>query len=69
MIDLYRDAPVYDELFHKNFFLSGHLNPAGYLFTAEIVMTYIDYIIRNHPDDFTQVGFIGTGYHNCAAKW
>lgn len=69
VIDFYRDAPVYDELFHKNFFLSGHLNPAGYLFTAEIVMTYIDYIIRNHPDDFTQVGFIGTGYHNCAAKW
>ena len=69
VIDLYRDAPVYDELFLKNFFLSGHLNPAGYLFTAEIVMTYIDYIIRNHPDDFTQVGFIGTGYHNCAAKW
>ena len=32
-------------------------------------MTYIDYIIRNHPEDFTQVGFIGTGFHNVSAKW
>lgn len=69
VIDLYHDGPVYDELFHKNFFLSGHLNPAGYRFTAEIVMTYIDYIIRNNPEDFTQVGFIGTGFHNVSAKW
>lgn len=69
VIDLYRDAPIYDARFHENFFLSGHMNPAGYRFTAEIVMTYIDYIIRNHPADFTQVGFIGTGYHNCSAPW
>ena len=64
VIDLYEYAPVYDEDFKRNFYLGGHLNAAGYVLTAQMVMSYIDYIIRNNPDDFTQVSFIGTPMYN-----
>jgi hypothetical protein len=32
----------------------------GYMLTAKIVDSYIDYIIRKNPDDFRRVAFIGT---------
>ncbi len=64
VIDLLKYGPIYDEEFRKEFYLGGHLNPMGYLFTAQIVMSYIDYIIRHNPDDFYQVGFIGTPLYN-----
>lgn len=63
VIDLAEYAPVYDEAFRKNFYLGGHLNPAGYLLTAKIIMSYIDYIIRHNPEDFAQTGLIGSPYH------
>jgi len=69
VIDLTKYAPVYDEEFRRNFYLGGHMNAAGYLFTARMIMSYIDYIIRNNPEDFAQIGFVGTPYHNRTAKW
>lgn len=69
VIDLWQYGPVYDAEFMYNFFLGGHLNPAGYLLTAEMTMSYIDWIIRNNPEDFAQVGFIGTEWHNAHRKW
>lgn len=60
VIDLYNNAPVFDDEFKKKYFLHGHMNPMGYLFFAKMINTYIDYIIRNNPDDFKNVGFIGT---------
>ena len=36
------------------------MNPMGYLFTANLIDSYIDYIIRTNPADFKNVGFIGT---------
>ncbi len=69
VIDFYNYAPVYDEEFRRNFFLGGHMNPAGYILTAKMVMSYIDYIVRHNPEDFSQVGFIGKTYHNYNAKW
>lgn len=69
VIDLRRYAPTYDAEFKRNFFLTGHMNPAGYRLTALMVESYIDYIIRQDPEDFAQVGFIGTPYHNANAKW
>jgi len=69
VLDFRRYAPVYDAEFRKNYFLGGHMNPMGYLLTAKYVMSYIDYIIRNNMEDFAQVGFIGTPYHNASAKW
>ena len=58
VIDLDAYAPVYDAEFRKYFFMGGHLNAAGYLFTARMFSSYIDYIIRHNPDDFTQIGFV-----------
>lgn len=68
VLDFYRYAPVYDETFRKNFYLSGHMNPQGYILTAKMTMSYIDYIVRNHPEDFAQVPFIGTTYYYRGAK-
>ena len=69
VIDLYQYAPKYDEEFKKNFYLAGHLNAAGYRLTALIVESYIDYIIRHNPDDFRQIGFVGTEFYNEKYKW
>ena len=70
VLDFHKYAPVYDEKFKENFYLGGHMNAAGYWLTAQMTMSYIDYIIRNHPEDFTQAGFIGKGgVHNAHAKW
>ena len=69
VLDFRKYAPVYDEDFKKRFFLAGHMNPMGYMLTARMVESYIDYIIRHNTDDFKQVGFIGTPYHNCNEPW
>lgn len=64
VIDLYTYAPIYDAEFNRRFFL-GHMNPMGYLLTARMVESYIDYLIRHNPEDFNQVPFISTDlwYH------
>ena len=69
VIDLREYAPLYDAEFKENFFLGGHMNAAGYRLTALFVESYIDYIIRNNPKDFTQIGFVGTPFHNANDKW
>ena len=61
VIDLYRYAPVYDARFREQFYLHGHMSPSGYLFTAQIIDSYIDYLVRHNPDTFRTVGFIGSG--------
>ena len=61
VIDLYRYAPVYDEAFRRRFYLYDHLNASGYILTARIIDSYIDFLIRRHPEDFRRVPFIGTG--------
>ncbi len=68
VIDLYEYAPVYDEEFKKNFYLGGHLSPAGYKLTARMVMAYIDYIVRHNLPDFKQIGFIGTPHSYYGVK-
>lgn len=69
VIDLHKYAPEYNEEFQKNFYLGGHLNVMGYKFTADMIGSYIDYIIRNNMEDFKQIGFVGTPFHNTSAKW
>lgn len=61
VIDLYKYAPVYDEEFKRKFYLNGHMNACGYLLTAKMVASYIDYIIRSNFNDFITAGLIGTG--------
>ena len=60
VINLYKYGPVYDDEFRSRYFLHGHMNPMGYIFTAKLIDSYIDYIIRTNPKDFSNVGFIGT---------
>ena len=42
------------------------MNPMGYLLTARMVVSYIDYIIRSDMRRFAQVGFINTPWKNTA---
>lgn len=58
VIDLYKYGPAHNEKFHENFFMNGHMNPMGYNFTARLIDSYIDYIVRKKPKDFETVGFI-----------
>lgn len=69
VVDLRKYAPLYDEAFRSKFFLGGHMNSAGYRFTALMVESYIDYIIRHNFEDFSQIGFVGTEFYNEKAKW
>ena len=50
VIDLYHEAPKYDEEFRSKY--CGHMNAMGYLLTAHYFMTYIDWIIRHNVHDF-----------------
>lgn len=59
VIDLHQYAPVYDEKFRKMFFHNGHMNACGYKLTAKMLMSYIDYLIRHHMDEFALSGMIG----------
>lgn len=63
VLDMLQYAPILDSEYNKNFKLLGHLNPMGYLLTAKMVASYIDYIIRSNTADFKEVGFIGTDLH------
>lgn len=60
VIDLMKYGPAYDDDFHSKFCLGFHLNPMGYRFTADMIMSYVDYIVRHNLDDFKKTGFIGT---------
>ena len=69
VIDLDAYAPAHDEAFRELFYLGGHLNAAGYVLTAKQMESYIDYIVRHNMEDFTQIGFVGTDFHNAAYPW
>ena len=61
VIDLFQHGPVYDEEFHSQYCLNGHMTATGYLLTAQLIDSYIDWIIRAHPDEFRYTALIGTG--------
>ena len=54
--------PVQTAEYKARFYLEGHLNPCGYIFTAQAVMSYIDYIIRHNIKDFARTAFINTEF-------
>lgn len=68
VLDFNKYAPKYDLKFRRRYFLSGHMNPAGYQLTAQMVASYIDYLIRHDPEAFGEVGFIGTDLHSEAGR-
>ncbi len=59
VMDFCRFAPKQDEAYREKFCMYGHLNAAGYMLTAKMVMSYMDYIIRHNLRDFDLVGYIG----------
>ena len=69
VLDFRRYAPDYNEDFKRAFYLGGHMSATGYRLTALMVESYIDYLIRHNPNDFRQIGFVGTPYHNEKEKW
>lgn len=60
VIDLYEYGPVHDDRFKEKYFMYGHMTPAGYLLTAQLIDSYIDYIVRTNPEDFKTAGLINT---------
>ncbi len=64
VLDIRKYGPRYDDEAFCRKFLMGHMTPTGYVLTARMVASYIDYIIRHHMEDFRQVGFIGTPFRN-----
>ena len=58
VLDFFSYAPVYDAAFKKKFFMNGHMNPAGYIITAELVASYLDHIIRHDMASFEAVGLM-----------
>lgn len=57
VLDLRKYGPDYtDPDFIQKFFLSGHLNACGYRLTADLIVSYIDYIIRHNLEDFAMIG-------------
>ncbi len=69
VLDIRRYGAVYDEEFQKKFYLGTHMNPMGYLYTAKVVVSYIDYIIRHNMEDFMQIQFMGKPFHYEGVKW
>ncbi len=67
VIDLRSYAPKNEGEYVEKFYLGTHLNPMGYILTAKMMLSYIDYIIRHNMDDFKQTGFIGTDCLKCKA--
>lgn len=62
VIDFYTYAPEYDDQFREKYFSGGHMNAMGYLLTAHYIMTFVDLIIRNNPDEFKYISFAGVEY-------
>ena len=58
VIDLRKYAPVYDDLFRKLFYYYGHMSPAGYRFTAEMIASYMDFIVRHNMEAFKGIGLV-----------
>ena len=60
VIDMFKDAPVYDKDFREKYYLNGHMSPAGYLWTAMYLNEAIGKIIEDNPQDFRDIALVGT---------
>ena len=59
VIDLYTYADnFYSQNWLNNYFESGHYNVVGYEYSAAVMLTYIDWIIRNNYSSFENVNQI-----------
>ena len=69
VLDFRKYAPLYTQEFKKRYYLNGHMNAMGYKLTADMVATYIDYIINTNYEDFIQIGLVGTGGFDVNVKY
>ena len=44
------------------YYNGGHLNGLGYVELAKMILTYMNWIIKNNISDFKEIAFIGTDY-------
>ncbi|MCQ2144055.1 MAG: SGNH/GDSL hydrolase family protein [Bacteroidales bacterium] len=59
VLDIAKYGPSYkDPDFRSKYFLYGHMNAAGYQFTAWMFMTYINWIIENDMEAFSHIAFM-----------
>lgn len=59
LMDIAKYGPSYkDPEFKKKYFLYGHMNAAGYQYTAWMFMTYINWIIENNWEDFSRIALV-----------
>lgn len=71
VIDLQKYSVNYSskKFIHK-YYLGGHLSAMGYKYTADLFITYMNYIIEHNIDDFRQIGFVlKGGEYNMGCKW
>ena len=66
LIDLFNYIPEGYNV--DGYMLNGHLSPMGYAYTAYMMNTYIDWIIRNNGSAFRDTALIGTEYRADYAK-
>ena len=62
VIDLNKYAPCFDAEFTRKYMLRGHMTAVGYRLMAVMINSYIDYIVRNDPEAFRDVGLSGYEY-------
>ena len=62
-LDLYTYDVSYNGEFNQMYFNGFHENALGYLRTAWMISSYVDWYIRHNYEEFREVGFIGTNYH------
>lgn len=62
-IDLYQYDVPYTGDFKTIYFNGFHENVMGYLRTAYIISSYVDWYVRHNYTEFREVGFIGTDLH------
>ena len=61
-LDLFTYDVAYDATFQQTYFNGFHENALGYLRTAWVISSYVDWYIRHNYEEFREVGFIGTDY-------
>mgnify|MGYP006974630548 CR=1 FL=1 len=57
----FADEDLSYQKFNDTFKL-GHMTATGYLLMSKMIMSYIDWIIRNNIADFANIQFVETDY-------
>lgn len=64
VMDMERYATAFSMEESRVLYMGGHMTPGGYYFSAKLIASYLDYIVRHHLRDFDELGLIGTPCHS-----